>query len=445
MMAAPMALVVRDNPPAGRFEAFYGDDAPAGHVIYRKVGLLMILLEVATGPTHDGPEALDEMLSAVCDELDASGLWMLPACQAVAEFLQGHPERGSIAWDRPSFPPTSQESSADEPYESGYRPSRSLLADKRDEEFPDSLEQAAPGPPPPTPSPPEPRPRRPRSRAVGDSVPPAEKPPARRQWPRPLFIGTVALGAVIVFSTILALTLLPAQPSDSVWTPILQDVIKTAFQALAVGALGGLTKLLIDRRKADEAKSAELRDRQRRYIDILVGVSHDVDNARSLLLANRSVRTWTDVVTGAIVPAKTRLRDIEHDLTNWEEAGVTLFHDRNDLDNKLDTLVTYLSELIEEHADNKQPLAENQRAAEAEKGHARLQQLKDIWESLERLPRLGDLIRGGGDYGAFRQNYLEALTLMRSGLRPVQELWSILCPVLACCLRDWWSLPQCIL
>jgi hypothetical protein len=140
-----------------------------------------------------------------------------------------------------------------------------------------------------------------------------------------------------------------------------------------VGALGGLAKLLIDRRKADSAEAAELRDRQCGYIDMLVGVSHDVDNARPLIRANRTIRTWTDVISGAIVPACARLRDFAPDLTNWEQAGVTLFRDREALNQEPGSLVTYLSDLIDEHADSKQPLAELQRAAEATTGDDRLQ------------------------------------------------------------------------
>jgi hypothetical protein len=268
--------------------------------------------------------------------------------------------------------------------------------------------------------------------SAGRTESPAERSSAGGQQSRTLLIATVALGAVIVFSTIVALILLVTQSSDSVWTPILQDMLKTAFQALAVGALGGLAKLLLDRRRAKEAEADELRkakeaeadelhDQQRRYIDTLVGVSHDVDNARSLISANRSVRTWTDVITGTIVPAKTRLRDIEHELTNWGESGVTVFSDRNKLDEELEVLGTYLSELIGEHADNKQRLAEKQREAEDVKGSARLLQLANIWDCLNELQQLGDFIRGGEGYGCFRQNYLNALTLMRSALRLVQE------------------------
>jgi hypothetical protein len=273
------------------------------------------------------------------------------------------------------------------------------------------------------------------SASAGRTEPPAETTSAERTEPpaeRTLLIVTVALGAVIVFSTIVALILLLTQSSDSVWTPILQDMLKTAFQALAVGALGGLAKLLLDQRKEKEAllldqrkekeaEADELHDQQRRYIDTLVGVSHDVDNARSLISANRSVRTWTDVITGTIIPAKTRLRDIEHELTNWGESRVIIFSDRNKLDKELEVLGTYLSKLIDEHADNKQRLAEKQREAEEEKGQARLQQLANIWECLNELPRLGDLIRGEEGYRCFRKNYLNALTLMRSALRLVQE------------------------
>jgi hypothetical protein len=419
MMAMPMALVIRDNPPTGRFEAFYGDGTPAGHIGYRHVDLLMILLEVEPGPRGGESEVIDEMLAAVCDQLIARPLWMLPACQTVVEFLERHPGYREIVWDNvPDFPPPPPglvERLGDLPGEEPVLPEQAAPSRR----VGGSASAGRTEPPAETTS-------------AGRTEPSAERSSAGGQQSRTLVIATVALGAVIVFSTIVALILLVTQSSDSVWTPILQDMLKTAFQALAVGALGGLAKLLLDRRKAKEAEADELRkakeakadelhDQQRRYIDTLVGVSHDVDNARSLISANRSVRTWTDVITGTIVPAKTRLRDIAHELTNWGESGVTVFSDRDKLDEELEVLGTYLSELIGEHADNKQRLAEKQREAEDEKGQARLQQLANIWDCLNELQQLGDFIRDGEGYGCFRQNYLNALTLMRSALRLVQE------------------------
>jgi hypothetical protein len=365
-------------------------------------------------------------------------IWDRPPAQLVELIYQapGEPAPEGPGWqiqsetevyfEKEAYDPT-QEPIWEETYEDNVpvvpppRPGFERLADRPGEEPGDLLEQAAP------------------SRQIGGSAsaggtqPPAETTSAERtespaetttsasEQSRTLLIATIALGAVIVFATIAALILLVTQPSDSVWTPILQDMLKTAFQALAVGALGGLAKLLLDRRKAKEAEADELHDQQRRYIDTLVGVSHDVDNARSLISANRSVRTWTDVITGTIVPAKTRLRGIEHELTNWEVSGVIIFSDRNRLDEELEVLRTYLSELIGEHADNKQRLAEKQREAEDKTGPARLQQLANIWDCLNELQQLGDFIRGEEGYVCFRQNYINALILMRSALRLVQE------------------------
>ena len=77
--------------------------------------------------------------------------------------------------------------------------------------------------------------------------------------------------------------------------------------------------------KGGLSRASELRDRQRRYIDMLVSVSHDVDNARAGSFS-RTGRSEPGLMSLPELSSRpdTRLRDIAHDLTNWEQAGVTL-------------------------------------------------------------------------------------------------------------------------
>ena len=68
----------------------------------------------------------------------------------------------------------------------------------------------------------------------------------------------VAMAAALLTGLRLATT-----GADSNWIPVYQDVLKTSFQALAVGSLGGLAKLIFGQRKTREAAAAEPRDRRR--------------------------------------------------------------------------------------------------------------------------------------------------------------------------------------
>jgi hypothetical protein len=119
-------------------------------------------------------------------------------------------------------------------------------------------------------------------------------------------IATIIIGAMVAAIAVAAIVLLGSRDRHDQWTPVLQDVLRTAYQGLIVGALGSPAKLLIDRRKQREQSDAELRDRRRQYISRVVDANHAVDNARLLILANRSVQTWTDTRLPATV---SRARD----------------------------------------------------------------------------------------------------------------------------------------
>jgi hypothetical protein len=243
----------------------------------------------------------------------------------------------------------------------------------------------------------------------------AQENESKTQMPA-LGAATIAVGTVVVVVGLVALFTLPRLSSSSAWTPVFQDVIKTGYQALAIGALGGMTKLLIDLRKAREAAAADLRDRRLAYINLIVGASHDVDNARSLIQANRSVLTWTRMINESIVPAKTRLRDITHDLENWRDAGTPVYSDSDFVDKEIKRMASYLDLLIDEHAEHKQPLSERQRAAETLTGDAREQALDGIWKALVSMKNLGNFIDGGKQYAQYRQDYVDALKAMRKSL-----------------------------
>jgi hypothetical protein len=145
----------------------------------------------------------------------------------------------------------------------------------------------------------------------------------------------VVAGLVVAIAVVAAFLLANAWPNSD-WIPVYQDVLKTSFGALAVGGLGGLAKLIFDERKegeaaADEQRKAQetaadevrkerevradgLRDRRYDFISTLVEVSHYIDTAKLVIRANRSVKSWTEMVNHRIIPAQSRLRNMIHDL-----------------------------------------------------------------------------------------------------------------------------------
>ena len=241
------------------------------------------------------------------------------------------------------------------------------------------------------------------------------------------------------------------------WLAICKEILKITFQALAIGALGGLVKLIIDRRKAEEAKDAELRrqeegmereqqqrhelavadahkaaevaetelrDRRYRFISTLVELTRSVDEARLVVRANRSVKSWTDMINDRIIPARARLRDITHEHWNWADAGSPVFEDTDSINDALFAMDAYLRTLLTEYADSKQELSEVQLWAEQAKGKSheerqeRKRLLNQIWNEMQELPILGDLMDDGPRYGAYRKAYVDTLLKMRRSLTP---------------------------
>jgi hypothetical protein len=238
----------------------------------------------------------------------------------------------------------------------------------------------------------------------------------RDRQQRRLVISTAAVLLVVVASAVLAGLHLFSTYTDSDWLPVSEEVLKISFQALAIGALGGLAKLIIDWRKAREVAQTELRDRRYRYISSLVELARIVDEAPLLVRADQSVKSWTDVINDRIIPAHCRLRDIIHELRNWDGAGLRVFKDTRSINKHLDKMDCYLKELVIEYADKKQELFKVQLQAEQARGKRREERQRLLWSQMQRLKNLGDLIDDGRGYGAFRGNYSDALLEMRQSL-----------------------------
>ncbi len=238
----------------------------------------------------------------------------------------------------------------------------------------------------------------------------------------------IALTALVLTALLASTVLLFVVSEDVLWVPVLQSVVTVGFQGLAVGTLAGLVKLYLDSRRDREAREAQARRerearadelRELRYgiIRAVVEASHRVDNARLTLWANRSVKTWTEIVNSDLIPARTRLREVCHDLGNWAEARRPVFGECGGVESLLETMSVYLGQLANEYAEEKLRLAEVQRAAEAVDGPERARLLGEIWEEISSLPLTGEFVgKDGAGYGDYRTKYLSALRQMRSSL-----------------------------
>jgi hypothetical protein len=253
------------------------------------------------------------------------------------------------------------------------------------------------------------------------------------QWlrRRPLVIAVVIVGVAVFAIALVAGILLANAWPNSDWIPVYQDVLKTSFGALAVGGLGGLAKLIFDQRKAldaaadelrkeREAAASELRDRRYRFISTLVEVRHDVDTATTVIRANRSVESWTDMVNDRIIHASCRLRDMTHELNNWAEADLRVFDDTKSVTEQLRAMSTYLWAFLDDYAKNKWALQREAEEVKQKSQQEREEHLSRIWHEMQELPALGDLIisEDACGYSAYRDNYEGALLMMRRSLVP---------------------------
>jgi hypothetical protein len=239
----------------------------------------------------------------------------------------------------------------------------------------------------------------------------------------PLLVATAVVGLTIGTIAVVAFSRLISTGTARDWIPIYQDVLKTSFGALAVGVLGGLAKLIFDQRKARETDAAELRDRRYGFISTLVEVIYNIETAKLVIRANRSVKSWTDMVNERIIPGCSRLADMKHQLNNWAQARSPMFDDTEGVAAELQGMNDYFAALLKEYGDRKQDLGELQLKAEAAKKtseQSREQLLAQIWNEMQELQFLGGLISRDHDdvYKAYRGNYEQALLKMRQSLVP---------------------------
>lgn len=86
-----MAIEVRDNPQAERFEATV-DGAPAGFAQYRLHGSHITMFHTEIDPAFEGQGVGSELARRALASVSDRGLELLPTCPFIAGYIAGHRE-----------------------------------------------------------------------------------------------------------------------------------------------------------------------------------------------------------------------------------------------------------------------------------------------------------------------------------------------------------------
>jgi hypothetical protein len=115
-----------------------------------------------------------------------------------------------------------------------------------------------------------------------------------------------------------------------------------------------------EKRKERDTAADELRHQRYGFISTLVEVIYNIETAKLVIRANRSVTSWTDMVNERIIPGCSRLADMTQQLINWAEAGLPMFDDTEGVAKELRGMNDYFAALLAEYGNRKQDLGELQ-------------------------------------------------------------------------------------
>ena len=217
---------------------------------------------------------------------------------------------------------------------------------------------------------------------------------------------TIAL-IVIGFTSVWAYLSLDVTGQQGVY----QEILKLSYQFFVIVLLGLLVTTSLEAARERRAIMQAKRDRKEHFVRSLIGVTHEIDLTRLLIMANRSVRRWDTQMNERIIPAYTRLRELHHDVETAGAADDAIFPNSDDVLDGLWQMRTYIKPIVDEFAEHKKKLAELQRQAEQDRSFE-----DRIWEEMLALPHLGDLVQDGEGYARFRERYRQLLELLRSDL-----------------------------
>jgi hypothetical protein len=214
----------------------------------------------------------------------------------------------------------------------------------------------------------------------------------RIYWAAIVAVLVAAIGLAVAFSRV------GDNGSGLMWL----EVGKLCAQFFILVVLGVLVSYTLDQLKTKNSDERAVEARREDYVRRLIDITHDVDLARLLIFANRSVTSWSEQMTGRIIPSYTAMRDLTHDLKTAQQAGRPVFIDWAKILLELLSMNEWLKKLCLEFAERRERLSPLKQDEE--------------WEAMLTLPLLGDLVRDESLYGEFRETYTLVLASMRQEL-----------------------------
>jgi hypothetical protein len=224
-------------------------------------------------------------------------------------------------------------------------------------------------------------------------------------WVRYLLPTVIFAVCVVLLVLVVALILL----DDAGRKSTLVEFGKLCAQFIILVLLGLLVTGSLDRLRARERELKATREQRESHVRRLIDLTHEVDLARLLISANRSVKSWSEQMIDRVIPAYTELRDLAHDQKTASAAGEPIFSFEAKILEDFQGMNGWLQALCTEFANNKKELSELQLKAENDRSKQ-----DEVWARMQALPFLGDLVRDGEKHGQFRAKYRAVLTLMRS-------------------------------
>jgi len=99
-----LALVLRNNPEAGRFEAVVGD-AVVAFAEYRALRQRIVVVHTEVEHAFAGRGIGRRLVQWMLDDIRARGLTVTPICPFTAAFIERHPSYADlISWGRERVP-----------------------------------------------------------------------------------------------------------------------------------------------------------------------------------------------------------------------------------------------------------------------------------------------------------------------------------------------------
>lgn len=247
--------------------------------------------------------------------------------------------------------------------------------------------------------------------------------------PDGLTLFLTLLGAVTFSLALLVIAFLslPVAGQQKLW----EEIGKLCAQFLVIVLLGLLVTGTLERMKSRGEERQAARQRQGDYIRRLIDLAHDLDQARLLIRADKTVDAWAEQMNVRVIPAYMELRDMYHDQMAIQATGKPFFRKDEDIIQDLKKMGWWFHAFCSEYSRHKELFAVDQR--NLLRFLRNYDDRRDLWPKLDRLPLLQDYLYDPNfdpepakerndpalsdldtyHYEDFRAYYLDALTCMR--------------------------------